>query len=160
LGEFWTKTSGHTGFATLTTFSLEDFFRLIWVNIFSLQTRVARLYTFKPKIPIWVNFGGSWYGKFYGHLVFLRPFGIFMDIWCILWKAGIFFGFLVFCTKKHLAARRADGHFEWIRGERQSNESILISAGMPEMCCRRFSICQETLEPCSSSKTRRRGQST
>jgi hypothetical protein len=25
--------------------------------------RVARCYIFKPKIPIWVNFGGPWNGK-------------------------------------------------------------------------------------------------
>jgi hypothetical protein len=26
-------------------------------------TRVARWFLFKPKIPIWVNFGGPWKGK-------------------------------------------------------------------------------------------------
>jgi hypothetical protein len=46
-------------------------------------------YIFKPKIPNWVNFGGSCNGKcwyilwhwvyFYGHLV------EFLPIWCILW---------------------------------------------------------------------------
>jgi hypothetical protein len=52
-----------------------------------LLGRVARWYFFKPKIPIWVNFGGScngkcWYirsillpfGLFYGHLVYFPPF--------------------------------------------------------------------------------------
>jgi hypothetical protein len=28
-----------------------------------LIIRVARWYSFKPKIPIWVNFGGPWNGK-------------------------------------------------------------------------------------------------
>jgi hypothetical protein len=47
-----------------------------WFLVF---TRAARWYIFKPKNPIWVNFGGScngrcwsilWtFGKFYGHLV-------------------------------------------------------------------------------------------
>jgi hypothetical protein len=51
---------------------------------------------FKPKIQIWVNFGGScngrcWYilwtfGPFYGHLVH------FTDIWYILCLFGIFCG--------------------------------------------------------------------
>jgi hypothetical protein len=27
------------------------------------QSRVARWFIFKPKIPIWVYFGGPWYGK-------------------------------------------------------------------------------------------------
>jgi hypothetical protein len=27
------------------------------------QTKVARWFVFKPKIKIWVNFGGSCYGK-------------------------------------------------------------------------------------------------
>jgi hypothetical protein len=49
-----------------------------------LQSRVARWFIFKPKIPIWVNFGGPWngkgwyilntFGKHYGQLVH------FMDI--------------------------------------------------------------------------------
>jgi hypothetical protein len=48
----------------------------------TLLSRVARWYIFKPKIPIWVNFGGSWsekgwyillpFGIFYSHLVLLR----------------------------------------------------------------------------------------
>jgi hypothetical protein len=78
------------------------------------HTRVARWYIFKPKIPIWVNFGGScngrclhiiwpfgipilwpfgipilWpFGIFYGHLVY------FMAIWSILWSFGLFYGHL------------------------------------------------------------------
>jgi hypothetical protein len=50
-------------------------------------TSVARWYIFKPKIPIWVNFGASCNGRcwyFYGYLVYftakwyiLRPFGTF-----------------------------------------------------------------------------------
>jgi hypothetical protein len=42
-------------------------------------TRVARWFIFKPKIPIWVNFGGPYidgkilwpFGIFYGHLGYL-----------------------------------------------------------------------------------------
>jgi hypothetical protein len=29
----------------------------------TIKTRVARWYLFKPKIPIWANFGGPWNGK-------------------------------------------------------------------------------------------------
>jgi hypothetical protein len=29
-------------------------------TFFSLIARVARRYIFKPKIPIWVHFGGPW----------------------------------------------------------------------------------------------------
>jgi hypothetical protein len=43
-----------------------------------IATWVARWFVFKPKIPIWVNFGGPWNGKcFY----ILWPFGIFY--WCL-----------------------------------------------------------------------------
>jgi hypothetical protein len=52
-----------------------------------LQTRVAGWCIFKPKIQIWVNFGGSWnkrcwyilcpFGIFYGHLPY------FLAIWYI-----------------------------------------------------------------------------
>jgi hypothetical protein len=62
--------------------------------------RVARWFVFKPKIQIWVNFGGScsgwcWYilrtlGPFYGFLLYI------MEIWYIV-------PVLVFCTKKNLA---------------------------------------------------------
>jgi hypothetical protein len=50
-----------------------------------VSTRVARWHVFKPKIQIWVNFGGPWFKKvvlFYDHLEYftaiwyiLRPFG-------------------------------------------------------------------------------------
>jgi hypothetical protein len=42
-----------------------------------IMTRVARWYIFKPKNPIWANFGGSWnrtIGIFYGSII--RPVGI------------------------------------------------------------------------------------
>jgi hypothetical protein len=74
--------------------------------MFKLLTRIARWYIVKPKIPIWVNFGGPWNGKgwyilwpfgilrsfviFYGDLVFQLQFGIFSPI-------------LVYCVKKNLA---------------------------------------------------------
>jgi hypothetical protein len=37
----------------------------IFVRIsgFHLRSRVARWFIFKPKIAIWVNFGGPWNGK-------------------------------------------------------------------------------------------------
>jgi hypothetical protein len=40
------------------------------------ESRVARWFVFKPKIPIWVNFGEPWNGK----------------RWHILWSFGIFYG--------------------------------------------------------------------
>jgi hypothetical protein len=52
---------------------------------FLIVTRVARWLIFKPKIPFWVNFGGSRLEKgnmCYGHLE------NFMDIWEILWPFG------------------------------------------------------------------------
>jgi hypothetical protein len=81
-----------------------------FVNICT-ATRVDRWHIFKPKIPIWVNFGGSSNGRcwnilwssglFYGYLVY------FTAIWYILWPFGIFFPFLVCCTKKNLATLTA-----------------------------------------------------
>jgi hypothetical protein len=58
------------------------------------QSRVARWLIFKPKIPIWVNFGGSciercWFLYVYGHLVYfkairysLRPCGVVTYLEC------------------------------------------------------------------------------
>jgi hypothetical protein len=40
-----------------------------------VRFRVARWYIFKPKIPLWVNFRGSWNGK--GWYI-LWPFGIYI----------------------------------------------------------------------------------
>jgi hypothetical protein len=44
------------------------------LKIYRLCVKVARWYIFKPKIPIWVNFGGLWNGK--GWCIIL-PFGIY-----------------------------------------------------------------------------------
>jgi hypothetical protein len=41
---------------------------------FEIGARVARWYIFKPKIPIWVNFGGPWNGKV---CYILCPLGIY-----------------------------------------------------------------------------------
>jgi hypothetical protein len=51
-----------------------------------VQSRVARWFIFKAKIPIWVNFGGPY--------VDWKMFIYFMDIWNILWTFGIFYGHL------------------------------------------------------------------
>jgi hypothetical protein len=55
---------------------------------------------FKPKIPVWVNFGGSCNGRCW---YILRPFGPIsghfvycVAIWYILWLFGIFYGYLVY----------------------------------------------------------------
>jgi hypothetical protein len=54
-------------------------------------TRVARWFIFKPKIPIWVDFGVPCIaGIFYGQLV------NFLAICYILWHFGIFYGTLVY----------------------------------------------------------------
>jgi hypothetical protein len=74
-------------------------------------TSVARWYIFKPKIPIWVNFGRScnwryWYfcdsfvhsnDIFYSHLLH------FVAICYLLWSFGIVSPVLVCCTDKNLA---------------------------------------------------------
>jgi hypothetical protein len=64
-------------------------------------------FVFKPKIPIWVFFGGPWIGKY---LCILWPFGIFygdlgyfVTILYILCSFGTFFPVLVSCTKNNLA---------------------------------------------------------
>jgi hypothetical protein len=83
------------------------FCRSCWRNGGRPFTRVARWHIFKPKIPIWVNFGGSYngrclyiicpFGLFYGYLVY------FVALWYILWLFGIYFPVMVCCTTKNLA---------------------------------------------------------
>jgi hypothetical protein len=73
----------------------------IWV-------RVARWFVLKPKIQIWVKFGGPEKGKCW---YILWSFGIFLVIWYILWSFGnvvviwyIYFpSFLYQGVKKNLA---------------------------------------------------------
>jgi hypothetical protein len=74
------------------------------VSSFSWQSRVARWFIFKPKIPNWVNVGGSchgrfWYilgsfGKFTGHFVYFKA------IWNILWPIGILSPFWYIVPRK------------------------------------------------------------
>jgi hypothetical protein len=49
------------------------------------RTRVARWYIFKPKIPIWVNFGVPWNGKGW---YMLWPFGIYLGHLVYFWSFG------------------------------------------------------------------------
>jgi hypothetical protein len=54
-------------------------------------SRIARWHIFETKMPIWVNFAIKYVGILYGHLVFLRQFGIVYDlIRYILWLFYIF----------------------------------------------------------------------
>jgi hypothetical protein len=53
------------------------------------MTRVARWFVFKPKIQIWVSFGGSCNGRYWYILWTLGPFYslllYLMDIWYSSW---------------------------------------------------------------------------
>jgi hypothetical protein len=75
---------------------------------FSVEIRVTTWYIIKPKIPVWVNDGGSCNERCW---CILRT-----NIWCILRPFDIFYGHLVYfvviwyilpalacCTKKNLA---------------------------------------------------------
>jgi hypothetical protein len=95
-------------------------------EILLVQRRVARWHIFEPKIPIWVNFGGSCNGRcwyilwpfdlFYSRLVY------FAAIWYIWYKIGINFHVLVFCIEKNLATlvqrggKKRVGQFRGKRG--------------------------------------------
>jgi fatty acid desaturase len=94
---------------------------------FPPQSRVARWYTLKPKIPIWVNIRGPCngrccfilcpFGLLYGHLEYfvaslyiLWPIGTFCGHLVFWWPFGVFycklvyiFPLLVCCIKENLA---------------------------------------------------------
>jgi hypothetical protein len=64
-------------------------------SIDGAPNRVARWFLFKPKIPIWVDFGGPWIEKCW---YILQEFGIFYDhsvhfefIWYIFSGFGIMY---------------------------------------------------------------------
>jgi hypothetical protein len=62
-------------------------------QVSSYRRRVARWHSFKPKIQIWVNFGGPCNGTCW---YILRPFVNFVAIWYILWPFGIFYCYLFY----------------------------------------------------------------
>jgi hypothetical protein len=88
-------------------------------QMFPLQNaRAARWYIFRPKIPIWVNFGGPGHGKC---RYILRPSGIFCDHLVIKWPFGIFSPVLVHCFTKNLATLQSarwpfQTHRTWLWG--------------------------------------------
>jgi hypothetical protein len=45
---------------------ISGFTRLRKLSFSAPKNRVARWYIFKPKIPIWLTFGGPWRGKVLG----------------------------------------------------------------------------------------------
>jgi hypothetical protein len=77
--------------------------------MFIVTNRVARWFVFKPKIPSWLNFGGSCYGKswyiFMTIWSILRPLETFFGllVYIVVYIFGIFSPVLVFSTKKNLA---------------------------------------------------------
>jgi hypothetical protein len=63
-------------------------------------TRVARWFVFKPKIPIWVNFGGPMLVYFMVIWNILRSLCIFYDHLVMFWKIGMFPFFGILCQEK------------------------------------------------------------
>jgi hypothetical protein len=51
---------------------------------------VARWFIFKPKIPIWVNFGGSLNGRCW-YIMYMAVWSILRSFWYIIRPFGIFF---------------------------------------------------------------------
>jgi hypothetical protein len=58
-----------------------------WITTYVVSARVARWIIFKPKIPIWLNFGGPQIGK--------CLYIYFMAIWNIIRRFWIFYYHLV-----------------------------------------------------------------
>jgi hypothetical protein len=88
------------------------FVTLVW-------DRVARWHIFKPRIPIWVNFGGSYSGRCW---YILRPFGLFcchtvyfMAIWYILWPFGVYFPTFLYATTRKIWQ-------PWFESDKNKNE--------------------------------------
>jgi hypothetical protein len=88
--------------------------------------RVARWFVFKPKIPIWVNFGGPQIGKClyikWPLGVFFGDLGYFMTICYVLYSFGTFFPVWVSCTKKNLATLFTIAHI-WMT---QQNGNFVV----------------------------------
>jgi hypothetical protein len=74
LGNFFANSSGHPGWNPFVIESNKIERALIRKRPSPTNDRVARWFVFKPKIQIWVNFGGSAIGR----------------CWYILWTLGPF----------------------------------------------------------------------
>jgi hypothetical protein len=64
----------------------------------ALWSRVARWYIFRPKIAIWLTFGGPCDGRYEYN-------------W---WIFGLFFPLLVYCTKKNLATMLKSNKIQYL----------------------------------------------
>jgi hypothetical protein len=140
--------------------NMEDFRKLctgLEPRFFGLSSRVARWYIFKPKIPIWVNFGGScnwgcWYiswpfGIFCGHPAKKNICGLHMLHICNFLQ--IFFGRKIFL--KNILSQmllRTQGYFEL--DQMRPTNTCTISEGLifhkvatyfTHVCDKIFKIC-------------------
>jgi hypothetical protein len=89
----------------LQSWGLLNFPSLLYLT--PVMSWVARWYIFKPKIPVWVNFGGPRNGKGWCRYSMpiwnmLWPFHILYEHLVLKLRFGIFFPTLVFCVKKNL----------------------------------------------------------
>jgi hypothetical protein len=87
-----------------TVFSISSEERVNW---FQIGTRVARWHIFKPKIPIWVIYGGSFaledVSIFYGH----NSIGI-------LWPFVVFNGYLKYFPRFGMLYQEKSGNPDWL----------------------------------------------
>jgi hypothetical protein len=75
-------------------FSTQDKKNLSWKKIARTANRVARLFIFKPKLPIWVNLGGSCNGKSWYILLLLNVFWWHLVYFVVIWYIFLRFGIL------------------------------------------------------------------
>jgi hypothetical protein len=83
------------------------------------ESRVARWFSFKPKIPVFVYFGRAWaekFGIFLGHLVFFAILVYFMAIWYFYGHVGVLF-FILVCSFLWLVIKIWQ---PWTRGAKKS----------------------------------------
>jgi hypothetical protein len=87
----------------------------------SVPIRVARWHIFRPKIPIWVNFGGPCNGRcwyilwtfdlFYGYFVYYMDIRSILRLFCIFYVRLVYF----------VAIRYAFPHFGILNQEKSGN---------------------------------------
>jgi hypothetical protein len=77
------------------------------VEVTFRPSRVARWRILKPKIPIWVNFGGSCNGRCW---YIIWPFGLFYGCLVCLWPFDIFYGYLVYFSRYGMLYQEKSGH--------------------------------------------------
>jgi hypothetical protein len=95
--------------------------------------RVARWYIFKPKITIWVYFGGAWNGKVWYSLTKVLNLEYFTAVRYILWQFGILCDRLVYFSPVLVCFAKKDLATLETVSDITVNHSAVVGSRLPQL---------------------------